>query len=91
MSVSTFGGQWAAALRLTCNHDTQPSMKAFNTKPKFEPRQFKASPVWYVLVTWGDRPLEQVGGFPDEAEAQEWIARSSASWLNERLDGPNFD
>ena len=61
-------------------------MKTPNTKPKFEPRQFKASPVWYVLVTWGDRPLEQAGGFPTEQEAREWIAHSSAGWLKERLE-----
>ena len=62
-----------------------------NTKPKIEPRQFRDSPVWYVLVTWGDRPPEQVGGFPTEEEAQQWIVQSSAGWLKERLERPSFD
>jgi hypothetical protein len=66
-------------------------MKTPNTSPKMEPRQFKGSSVWYVLVTWGDQPLEQVGGFPTEDEAKQWIAQNAKGWLKERLERPFFE
>ena len=34
----------------------------------------------------GDRPSQQIGGFPSEDEAQQWIAENSAGWFRERLE-----
>jgi hypothetical protein len=66
------------------------SMKKPNDKPRIEPRELKDSTGWYALVTWGDRPSEQVGGFPNQAEAQKWIDHASAAWVQERLDAENL-
>ena len=60
-------------------------MKPPNKQPKIEARELRDGSGWYVLVTWGDRPAEQVGGFPSEAEAQRWIAHSAKSWIRDRL------
>jgi len=49
-------------------------------KPKFEPRERRASNTWYVLVTWGDRPPEQCGGFGTKEQAEAWIKEVSANW-----------
>ena len=35
-----------------------------------------------------DTPAEQVGHFPDEAGAQEWIEKSSADWVRAVEEGP---
>jgi len=56
-------------------------------KPGMRPCELKDGSGWYVLVTWGSLPPEQVGGFATESEAQEWIEHSSASWLEMRLVG----
>ena len=56
-----------------------------NREPKLEPRQLRDESGWFVLVTWGDWPSEQIGGFPSQAEAQQWIDRSSANWIEERI------
>jgi hypothetical protein len=39
--------------------------------PEMKPRELKDGSGWYVLVQWGNRPSEQVGGFPSEIEAQQ--------------------
>jgi hypothetical protein len=39
-----------------------------------------------VLVQWGDRPSEQVGGWATEIEAQQWIKDSSVYWLKSRFE-----
>jgi hypothetical protein len=57
-------------------------------KPEMRPRELKDGSGWYVLVIWGNMPSEQVGGFPSEEEAQQWIDHYSASWLKEHFDGP---
>lgn len=49
-----------------------------------QPRQLKDGSGWYVLVTWGYRPSEQVGGFSTEEEAAQWIKQSGAGWLAAR-------
>jgi hypothetical protein len=66
------------------------SMKKPNDKPRIEPRELKDGTGWYALVTWGDRPSEQVGGFPSLAETQKWIDHASAAWVQERIGGENL-
>jgi hypothetical protein len=56
-------------------------------KPDMRPCELKDGSGWYVLVQWGNRPSEQVGGFPTEDEAQEWIKYNSTSWFETRLGG----
>jgi hypothetical protein len=58
-------------------------MKTSKKQPKLEARERRDGTGWFVLVTWGDRPSEQVGGFPSQAEAQQWIDRSGPSWVRE--------
>jgi hypothetical protein len=60
-------------------------MKPFAKQPMIEPRELRNGTGWYALVTWGDRPAEQVGGFPSEIEAQRWIDHSAKSWIKDRL------
>jgi hypothetical protein len=60
-------------------------MKQPTKKPEMRPRELKDGSGWYVLVQWGDRPSQQVGGFPTEDEAQKWIERDSSSWLKARF------
>ncbi|HEY4922944.1 MAG TPA: hypothetical protein VII20_00900 [Roseiarcus sp.] len=60
-------------------------MKTPAKQPTIEPRELRDGTGWYALVTWGDRPAEQVGGFPSEAEAQRWIDHSAKSWVKDRL------
>jgi hypothetical protein len=55
-------------------------------KPEMRPRELRDGSGWYVFVRWGDRPSEQVGGFPSEDEAQQWIDQSSAGWLRARFE-----
>jgi len=50
------------------------------------PRELRDGTGWYVLVQWGDWPSEQVGGFPSEEEAQNWIDQSSPGWLKARAE-----
>jgi len=59
-------------------------------KPEMRPRELKDGSGWYVLVQWGDRPSEQVGGFPSQDEAQQWITQNSAGWLMARFEEPPF-
>jgi len=60
-------------------------------KPEIRPRELKDGSGWYVLVQWGDRPSEQVGGFQSENEAQKWIIENSAGWLRARFEEPPID
>jgi hypothetical protein len=59
-------------------------MRNASPPPKFEPRQRRIGDTWYVLVTWGDRPSEQAGGFATEAEAVKWIKNVSSIWAQEQ-------
>ena len=59
-------------------------------KPEMQPRQRRSGTTWYVLVTWGDWPSEEVGGFPTEADAKHWIDYESAGWLSSRFAEPPF-
>jgi hypothetical protein len=56
-------------------------------KPKpeitFRPVEWKILPEWYVLVTLPDAKELRIGGFKTEANAHEWIAKSSAAWIKE--------
>jgi hypothetical protein len=66
-------------------------MMTLPEKPEMRPHQLKDGTGWYVLVLWGVLPSEQVGGFPSEEEAQQWIVQESADWLRKRLERPVAD
>jgi hypothetical protein len=57
-------------------------------KPDMQPRELKDGSGWYVLVQWGNRPSQQVGGFQLEEEALQWIKLDSADWIRARLEWP---
>jgi len=59
-------------------------------KPEMSARQRRQGPTWYVLVSWGDWPSQQVGGFVSEVDARSWIAHESAGWLSGRYAEPPF-
>jgi hypothetical protein len=65
-------------------------MKQPIMKPNMEPRELKDGSGWYVLVVWGDRPSQQMGGFQSEAEAQQWIDQDADGWLNARFQEVRF-
>lgn len=58
--------------------------------PEMSPRQRRNGLTWFVLVTWGDWPSEEVGGFASEVDARTWIDRDSAAWLSSRFAEPPF-
>jgi hypothetical protein len=60
-------------------------MKPLNRKPTIEARELRDGSGWYALVTWGDRPSEQVGGFATESEARIWISYSAEAWIKEQV------
>ncbi len=60
-------------------------------KPEMHPRELKDGSGWYVLVQWGIRPSEQVGGFPSEGEAQQWIDKESTGWFRSRFEERSID
>jgi hypothetical protein len=39
---------------------------------------------WHIEAEWGDGTIEEIGKFKSIAEAWDWIARQSQSWLEER-------
>ena len=59
-------------------------------KPKpeitFRPVEWKILPEWYVLVTLPDAKELRIGGFKTEANARDWIAKSSAAWIKEHKE-----
>jgi len=55
-------------------------------KPEMSPRELRDGTGWFVFVSWGDWPAEQVGGFPSQQEAQQWIDRDSSSWIRSRFE-----
>jgi hypothetical protein len=72
------------------SHTIFEGMKQPIMKPDMEPRELKDGSGWYVLVTWGDRPSQQMGGFESEAEAQLWIDHDADGWLNARFQELHF-
>jgi hypothetical protein len=38
-----------------------------------------------VIVSWGPGLEEEISGFPNEREAQDWIDTKSKAWAEERL------
>ena len=38
---------------------------------------------WGVAATWSDGHSETIGGFKNENEANEWIAKEFQAWLDE--------
>lgn len=59
-------------------------------KPEMSARQRRQGPTWYVLVSWGDWPSQQVGGFVSEVDARSWIAHEANGWLSGRYAEPPF-
>jgi hypothetical protein len=57
-----------------------------NPRPIFKPREIGASDMkhWHIEAEWGDGTIEEIGKFKSIAEAWDWIARQSHSWLDER-------
>jgi hypothetical protein len=39
---------------------------------------------WRVAATWPDGRFKEIGGFKNEAEANEWIASRFQAWLDEQ-------
>ncbi len=58
-------------------------MSMVDIKPKavFEPLKTKIGSGWNVLVTLPNGDQTQISGFDTKANAREWIANKSASWL----------
>jgi hypothetical protein len=50
-------------------------------KVTFEPAKMQVGLGWYVLVTFPDGEKTQIYDFNTKAEARDWIANKSASWL----------
>jgi hypothetical protein len=63
-------------------------MMTANKTPGMRPRELRDGSGWYVLVEWGDRPSEQVGGFQTESEARAWIEQDAPGWLRKRFAEP---
>lgn len=61
-------------------------MPAASATPQMQPRELRDGSGWYVLVTWGDWPSEQVGGFLTEEETEAWIKHSAEGWLRARRE-----
>jgi hypothetical protein len=55
-------------------------------RPIFKPREIKLGDTshWYVEVEWDDGTIEEIGQFASIADAWDWIARHSRTWLEER-------
>jgi hypothetical protein len=43
---------------------------------------------WLVAATWPDGRYEEIAGFKNESEANEWIANKFQSWLDNRSGAP---
>jgi len=39
---------------------------------------------WWVAAKWPDGRTEDIKGFSSEADANEWIAKELAQWLEQR-------
>ena len=61
-------------------------MREPDRTPRMQPRERRDGSGWFVLVEWGDRPSEQVGGFLTEDEARQWIEQSGPGWLKDRRE-----
>jgi hypothetical protein len=44
----------------------------------------KFGPQWHVVGTYPDGQQEHITGFKTEADALDWIANDSATWLEKR-------
>jgi hypothetical protein len=66
------------------HHDSAMKMSV-SKSATIEVRERRHGSGWYAHVIWGDRPLQQVGGFPTKEEAQRWIDRNGDTWIRERL------
>jgi hypothetical protein len=43
---------------------------------------------WLVAATWPDGRYEEIAGFKNESEANEWIANKFQAWLDNQSDVP---
>jgi hypothetical protein len=59
-------------------------------KPILKLRQVSRTE-WCVEVEWEDGTIESVASFDTDREARDWIAHSSAAWLDERGGLPRID
>jgi hypothetical protein len=39
---------------------------------------------WLVAATWPDGCFEEIGGFENETDANEWVAKKFQTWLDDR-------
>ena len=53
--------------------------------PKFAVKPAKAGGALVVFVSWGYGLGEEISGFQNEREAQDWIDTKSKAWTEERL------
>jgi hypothetical protein len=42
-----------------------------------------ASATWTVRATWEDKTFEEIAGFQNEADANDWITNKFPIWLEE--------
>jgi hypothetical protein len=55
--------------------------------PKFAVRQAKVGGALSIFVDWGHGLSEEISGFHNGQEAQDWIDTKSKAWTEERLKG----
>jgi hypothetical protein len=48
------------------------------------PQPIGFGPQWHVVGTYPDGQQEHITGFKTEADALDWIANDSATWLEKR-------
>jgi hypothetical protein len=52
--------------------------------PQLTPREYKDGSGWYVEATADGRAPENIGDFPSDAEAQDWIIHKSTAHFKGR-------
>ena len=55
-----------------------------NGTPVLQVRHTDGSKAWSVAATWPDGRFEEIAGFRNESEANEWIALKFQDWLDEQ-------
>ena len=54
------------------------------TVPVLQIRRAEKSEDWCVAATWPDGHFEEIPGFKNETDANEWIAKKFQAWLEDR-------
>jgi hypothetical protein len=52
--------------------------------PVLQVRHTDNSETWSVAATWPDGRFEEISGFQNESEANEWIANKFQDWVDEQ-------